>query len=276
MTQTPDKTAAPSTALFLDAHMDEPRVLQTDDGEIAVVSRRSPDREPPHNEDAAIVLVRSDGLVLAVADGLGGVPGGKMAAKTAIETLRQTIEASTDNLREAIMNGVEQANDAVRGESGTGQTTLLVAEIRQRRIRTYNVGDSAALVVGQRGRIKLRTLAHSPVGYGVAAGLIGEEEAMHHEDRHYVSNTVGAGGMRIEVSAEHELDPLDTVVLGSDGLYDNLRHEEIAELVRAGPLPDAAAKLAAACTDRMKTPARDGIPSKPDDLTFILFRPTRD
>ncbi|MHC4422347.1 MAG: PP2C family protein-serine/threonine phosphatase, partial [Planctomycetota bacterium] len=63
----------------------------------------------------------------------------------------------------------------------------------------------------------------------------------------------------------------DTLVLGSDGLFDNLHLEEITEYVRKGPLARAAESLAAACRRRMCEPRADH-PSKPDDLTFLLYR----
>ena len=77
--------------------------------------------------------------------------------------------------------------------------------------------------------------------------------------------------MRIELSSVLPLSPRDTVVLGTDGLFDNLHTDEIVEIVRKGPLGEVAAKLAKRCDRRMRTPG-EGKPSKPDDLTFILFR----
>ena len=67
------------------------------------------------------------------------------------------------------------------------------------------------------------------------------------------------------------LDPLDTLVLGSDGLFDNLHLPEIVELIRKGPLDRCAAALADACRARMNNPEADH-PSKLDDLTFVLYR----
>ena len=109
------------------------------------------------------------------------------------------------------------------------------------------------------------------MGYAVEAGLMNEAEALHHEDRHLVSNTIGAPDMRIEVGPVVRLAPRDTVLLASDGLTDNLRGAEIVEIVRKGPLREAAARLANTAQRRMNT-ERESRPSKPDDLTFLLFR----
>lgn len=98
------------------------------------------------------------------------------------------------------------------------------------------------LVTGQKGKIKLHTISHSPVGYVVHAGLLDETEAMHHEDRHLVSNIIGSKDMHIEVGSTAELVPRDTLVMASDGLFDNLHLEEIAEYTKQGKLPAAAQK----------------------------------
>ena len=137
--------------------------------------------------------------------------------------------------------------------------------------RPYHVGDSEILVVGQRGRIKLQTVSHSPVGYAVEAGLLTQKEALHHDDRHLVSNLIGSPDMRIEVGSPMVLAPRDTVLLATDGLFDNLTVREIVKMIRAGPLLDAASALIRACESRMQSPGA-GTPSKPDDVTFILYR----
>ena len=78
------------------------------------------------------------------------------------------------------------------------------------------------LAIGQKGKIKLQTISHSPVGLAVESGHLDESEAMHHEQRHVVSNVVGDQTMRIEVGAKLMLAPRDTVLLSTDGLFDNL------------------------------------------------------
>lgn len=269
-------TPSPAT-LVRNADTAEPIVVDLETGTVVAFSMRSPDREPgAPNEDAGAIIPTAHGVVIAVADGLGGIPGGQLASGLAVEVLSKEVGAHADTaqgVRDSVMTGLERANMAV--QAGTGQTTMIVAEIAGRSVRTYNVGDSAALIIGQRGKLKLRTVAHSPVGYGVAAGLIAEEDALHHEHLHYVSNTLGGiEAMRIEVSSEHELAARDTLLIGTDGLFDNLHVDEIVDIVRKGPLPKVARELAESCTHRMKVPT-EGMPSKPDDLTFVLYRAGR-
>ena len=40
------------------------------------------------------------------------------------------------------------------------------------------------LTTGQRGRLRMQTVSHSPVGFAIEYGLLDESEAMHHEERH--------------------------------------------------------------------------------------------
>ena len=141
-------------------------------------------------------------------------------------------------------------------------------------MRPFHVGDSHLLVVGNRGKVRFHTIPHSPVGYAVEAGVLDEKGAMFHEDRHLVSNILGAEDMRIEVGPVLPLAPRDTLLLASDGVTDNLFLREIIERVRKGPLDDAGARLAAACRKRMVAPA-EGQPSKDDDMTFVLYRARR-
>ena len=104
--------------------------------------------------------------------------------------------------------------------------------------------------------------------------MIEHADAMHHEHRHLVSNIVGDREMRIEIGAPVDLAPRDTVLIASDGLSDNLTIEELVDLVRKGPLKSTAGQLATRCIDRM-TGSSPTKPSKPDDVTFIVFRQGR-
>ena len=102
-------------------------------------------------------------------------------------------------------------------------TTLSVVEVRDRVARGYQVGDSMALILGQRGAIKWKSTSHSPVGYAIESGMIDEEDAMNHDERHLVSNLVGSREMHIEVGPAIRLTPRDMAKIGccmlSGGTY---------------------------------------------------------
>ena len=150
-------------------------------------------------------------------------------------------------------------------------TTLTVVEVRKDSVRAYHVGDSFVLLTGIRGKVKMQSISHSPVGYGVESGFLDADAAMHHDERHFVSNVVGIADMHIEVGSPVELARHDTLVLGSDGLSDNLHVGEIVQSIRKGPLATASRELARKASERMER-REEGAPSKPDDLTFLLYR----
>lgn len=242
-------------------------------GGAAGYSAPSPNREA--SEDALLVLVLPDGrAVLAVADGLGGLPGGREAARLAVACLADAVEtgsAGGQPLRGAILDGFEAANASIL-QTGTGAaTTLAVAALEAGTIRSFHVGDSEVLLLGQRGRLRMRTVPHSPTGFAVEAGFLEDDSALAHHERHIVSNVVGSRDMRIDIGSPTPLNPFDTVLLGSDGLMDNLRVDEIIEIVCTGPLGSAVDAAASAASRRMAV-HEAGQPSKPDDLTVLAFR----
>ena len=243
-------------------------------GRAAAFSAGCPGREGANEDAAALIPLDEGSAVLAVADGLGSTPLADHAASLAVRSLVEALqpaERERSVLRTAILNGIERASQAV-ARLGTGSaTTLTVAEIQEDVVRSYHVGDSLLVLVGQRGRIKFQSVSHSPVGFAFESGLLDEREAMHHEDRHLVSNVLGARDMRIEMGPLLHLAAHDTLLLASDGLSDNLSQAQIAERARKVPLAEAARRLVVDARRRMTAPTL-GDPSKPDDLTLILFR----
>jgi serine/threonine protein phosphatase PrpC len=243
-------------------------------GQAIAYSCRDPYKDTENEDTVAILPYGPGAAVLVVADGAGGLPAGKRASMTAVNTLAESLQVAMDKtmlLRTAILNGIEAANDAVLGLANGSATTMTVITLEGRLARSYQIGDSEAIVIGQRGLVKLQTTAHSPTGFAVEAGFLDQREALHHEDRHLVSNFIGTTDMRIDVGAAVDLDLRDTVLLASDGLMDNVHVDEIIEFVRKGPLADAMRGAVELANQRMQK-AEVGQPSKPDDLSLILFR----
>lgn len=257
------------------ADMETPVSHRFAGGEMVYFTHTSPDKDTPNEDAIGLIPWGERSGVLVICDGLGGQPAGDQASGLAIRCITEHIDAVPHTelgLREAILDGIEKANQAVSALGVGAATTLALIEIQDRLIRPYHVGDSMILVTGQRGRLKLVTVSHSPVGYAVEAGFLDVEEAMHHEERHLISNMLGTSDMRIEIGTAVELAARDTLLLASDGLFDNLHQEEIIERMRCGPLAQGARALATDASARMRQASGES-PCKPDDLSFILFRP---
>ena len=270
-----DVSDTPTDMISLDG-ASEPDSVETDvaGGRAIAYTCRDPYKETDNEDTVAILPYGPGAAVFVVADGAGGLPAGKRASLTAVNTLAESLQVAMDKttlLRTAILNGIEAANTAVLELANGSATTMTVITLEGRLARSYQIGDSEAIVIGQRGLVKLQTTAHSPTGFAVEAGFLDQREALHHEERHLVSNFIGTTDMRIDVGAAVELDQRDTILLASDGLMDNVHVDEIIEFVRKGPLSEAILSVVAKAEQRMKN-ARDGEPSKPDDLSLILFR----
>ncbi len=243
-------------------------------GQVQYASVRSPGKLTDNEDALAILPVDEHRSVLAVADGVGGRTGGADAAELTLEVLARSVAAVGEDesaLRTAILNGIEAAQAAVL-ELGIGAaTTLALVEIEGNLVRPYHIGDSEILVIGQRGKIHFQSISHSMVAYAVEAGMLCPDEAVHHKDRHIISNAIGLTDMRIEIGPAIRLQPNDTVLLATDGLFDNLYLSEIVEKIRRGRLDKAVNALVEMALGRMLEPGPD-LPSKPDDLSLAAFR----
>jgi protein phosphatase len=262
--------------LFLGEHERAQADVSLPHGEVCVRSIRSPDKQTDNEDSAAVIQLGDDSLVLAVADGVGGSVAGREASNATMRALSRVLTKlpdETPQLRPAILDAVEEANKAVLGLARGAATTLVVAQLDSTRLRSYHVGDSELLAVGQRGRIKQRVVPHSPTGFAVEAGLLDENDAVQHDQRHILFNVIGSTEMRVEVGPALQLAVRDTVLLASDGLFDNLYIDEIVDTIRRGPLVAAADRLVARVRARMQGADAADQPCKPDELTIVLFRP---
>jgi PPM family protein phosphatase len=262
--------------LFLGEHERAQADCTLPRGEVCVRSLRSPGKQTDNEDSAAIIQLGDDSLVLAVADGVGGAAAGREASNATMRTLSRVLTKlpdETPQLRPAILDAVEAANQAVLALARGAATTLVVAQLDATRLRSYHVGDSELLAVGQRGRIKQRVVPHSPTGFAVEAGLLDENDAVQHDQRHVLFNVIGSADMRVEVGPALQLAVRDTVLLASDGLFDNLYIDEIVNTIRSGPLVAAADRLVERVQARMQGEDAAHQPCKPDDLTIVLFRP---
>lgn len=262
------------TAIYLDKCLKEPCQHDLQGGTATVFTCRGPHKETANEDAVAVFPVSGSCTVLVVADGLGGLPTGDLASALAVQSLARSIsDAAEHNLRESILDGIELANREILALGTGAATTLAVVEIRGNILRTYHVGDAGVLVTGQRGRRHLQTIPHSPTGYAQEAGVINEVEALEHKDRNLVSNVVGSHDLRIEIGSLLRLAPRDTVVVASDGLFDNLLSEEIIDRVRCGKLQQAARNLVVESHARMAGRNSREVGGQPDDMSFVLYRP---
>lgn len=251
-------------------------------GQVTHYSQRCPTRESTPNEDSACVVQLSDhqGL-LAVADGMGGASSGHKASQAAIEGLiwhaKNMMQVDNASFRREILDAIESSNQTILSWGTGAGSTLVVIEFVNHNLRSFHIGDAKAILISNRGRIKFATVGHAPVAMAVELGVLNEREALNHADLNLITNCLGSREMKIEIGPSVAMSARDTLLVASDGLFDNLRTDEIVSTIRTGNLVEKTNKLAELAIKRMSGSSsnRDNTatgPSKPDDVTVVCFR----
>ena len=266
----------PEIRTYFDNQAELPEVTRLGGTEIAVFSLRSPAKDTK-NEDSVAWIAWPHALLLAIADGVGGQPGGAEASMLTIQFVvdrfRQAEEnqVSLDTFREGVLDTFERANGEIQHLGIGSGTTLTIVTVSENLARVFSVGDSSTLICGNKGKVRFINTPHSPTGYAIAAGVLDENDALHHAERHLLSNLVGSPDMHIDIGPILKLSRRDRILVASDGLWDNMYQEEIIDTVRKGPLRKAADTMQKTCRNRMMDKEKS-LPSHADDLSFLIAR----
>ncbi len=253
----------------------KPQQLNFPLGQLAFYSNSYPGYSESNGDSLGFLYLGEKKSVILLADGAGGTPGGNQASGFCLEIILNSIQSSHKegrSLRECILDGIEKANSELLEKRNGACTTLCVLEIEGRVVRPYHIGDSTILVVGQKGKRKLKTIPHSPHGYAVESGLLDESDMPDTIHQVEVSNLLGTKEMRIEMGRSYRCLPRDTILISSDGITDNIGSEEIENIIRKGSLVNCSQTLADMARHNMDNPPAN-INPKPDDYSLILFRP---
>ena len=188
------------------------------------------------------------GVLLVVADGMGGAMAGEVASQFAVECVleeyRESDGPAVDDLRRAIVaaNHVIHEHSRAHPELRGMGTTCTAVALRDGEMAFAHVGDSRAYHV-RNGAIRQVTQDHSLVAQLVEQRHITPEQAKVDPRRNVVTRSVGVGA-EVDVDAARFDEPLaagDTVLLCSDGLHTLVEDAEIARIA-SGPDPDAACR----------------------------------
>jgi serine/threonine protein phosphatase PrpC len=209
------------------------------------------------------------GVLLVVADGMGGARAGEVASHVAVDAaVRSWREAKGEQVVEELAGALEAANRAVHAESlthpelsGMG-TTLTLVVCQGGRVAYAHVGDSRAYLVRD-GSIRQLTEDHSLVAQLVRDNQLTPEQARVDPRRNVVTRSVGVG-TQVEIDAASVADPLrrgDTLVLSTDGLHGLVTDDEIAAL--------AGGEMSQACDHLIELARERG---GHDNITVVLAR----
>jgi serine/threonine protein phosphatase PrpC len=217
--------------------------------EIVSLTDKGPHRQ--NNEDCVAVVYpeASDrvekGILLIVADGLGGQNAGEIASKTATEELAQAYYLGENPcVEENLSHALEFANRCVHSagnheDSRSGMATTIVASvICGNDLITANVGDSRAYLF-RNGVLTQVTEDHS---ISSRALFWGDSRPPEGERSTVLYRAIGAEEDVRPAMSRQRLMPADIILLCSDGLTDALTDIEIAAVLEGSTSLDQAAQ----------------------------------
>lgn len=201
----------------------------------------------------------SRGYVFLVADGVGGMPGGREASRTALNAIVDYVLRAMDlyvqldpdvepEFLAELQRSVELSHEAVReaGESDDDRlgmaTTLTMVCIRWPRGYLVHVGDSRCYRLRD-GILELLTKDQTMAQAMVDAGALSPDQAEQSGLKHVLYSAIGATRADpFTLTTDVRWD--DVMLLCSDGVTKHVNDDEIREaLLRQGSAESAAREL---------------------------------
>lgn len=200
-------------------------------------------------EDEAVVLMNSYGNVfMMVCDGMGGGTHGQDAAKMTINEFGKSFKERgkcsarmmdrnwatkiAKSVNKDVYDLGEKYDKATKGipnaKHGMG-STMVMALIAEDHLLIANIGDSRAYMLKGDELVQL-TEDQTYVNYLLHTGKISEQEALTHPDRHVLMNAIGVYPSLSITFSEFAYHG-ETIILCSDGLYNNLDKDEIRNIL---------------------------------------------
>ena len=223
--------------------------------QITIGAASDPGMKRKENQDAHAVFrppegtAHKKGILLALADGMGGHAGGSIASKLAVDTLIQTYYDDSSSIPIALEKSVLAANQKVLEKSRSdlavqGLGSTLTAVVFQGADRYHaHVGDSRGYSIFD-NRITQFTEDHSFVASLVKAGAISAEEALTHPEGNIITRAIGfQEDLKVDTSPTPARIHKDQfILLCCDGLYKEVPEQEILATVYAFRDPDVISK----------------------------------
>ncbi len=185
-----------------------------------------------NNEDACYVLLPD--RVYVVADGVGGGNSGEIASRTAVNEIANYVTKhpiSLMNNKYAVVNylqaALEEANVKIYNLS-----TAIVIYIAEGKAYIANIGDSRVYLY-RRGKLVQLTEDHTYVNSLVKAGVMSKEQADSDERKNVIVKALGVEPGIEPDFFQIDVYPDDILLACTDGLYEEVKPEEMIEIIES-------------------------------------------
>ena len=211
------------------------------------------------NDDAVSVSKNKQGAVIGiVCDGVGSHSNASYSSNYIVSTLEKEWQdltfANFNNMKNWLYDRIENLNTELYNKSKDNQkkmgTTIVTVAIFDNQVVVYNIGDSSAYGLTKDNVMNVVTVEDSFVGALISAGVITEEEAKSHPEKHVLTQALAT---RENIDLHTFIDDInnyDYFLLCSDGLTNMIEKEEIQNIVRNDELSIAVNKLIDKCVER--------------------------
>ena len=208
-----------------------------------------------------------DGVLAVVADGMGGLSDGdQMSQGVVASVLRQAASLAPGQMDGVLTAIIEQANDDINRQLGPeglyrSGSTVVAALVRDGAFHWISVGDSRVYLYHDGGLLQMNrehTYAMELMQM-VLNGEITQAQADSDPQRRGLTSFIGMGQLRyIDASLQRvQLSPGDRVLLLTDGVFNNLPEQTLAEILRIHPDLQEAARALEEQVLALRDPAQD-------------------
>lgn len=186
-----------------------------------------------NNQDRYLEPVESfDGWVAAIADGVGGRPGGEIAATEAIAAVRDSAGDSTWDGVKTFAAACERIRYAEARE-GKDQIATTMSLVRLAGDFAYvaHVGDARIYHVRGSGIVS-RTEDQTEVATLLRDGVLSKAQAKTYPRRNVITSYLSGSAKFDLYENKFNVDPGDSIILLTDGAYDIVKKAHIVQELR--------------------------------------------
>ena len=194
------------------------------------------------NEDAVGYWPHDDGMVFAVADGLGGEAAGEVASQLALEVLARELDRAPGNwtVAKRLRRSFQEANLEIYNKAitvpelrGMG-TTLTATALTGGTLVAAHVGDTRLYLARERKLTQL-TKDHTWVAEQVQYGAVSAEAARVHPRRHVLTRCLGRELIVGIDVLTLDMRPGDVLCQMSDGAHGYFSDEDLLRFLAEPP-----------------------------------------
>tara|TARA_B100000614_G_C14531005_1_gene486526 strand:- start:312 stop:1031 length:720 start_codon:yes stop_codon:yes gene_type:complete len=198
------------------------------------------------NQDRYLVKELPEIMILAVADGIAGSPGGELASQIVIDETQKynfSPQKIKEDLGMVLVKAEKRIHDTVNKNpdlEGMGTTAIIVA-LYKKKVFWIHIGDSRLYLLHST-KIKQITTDHTFIQDLIDDGSITPEKAKTHPLKNMLDQCVGCGEAKPDYGV-FNMQINDQLLLCSDGLTKHLSDLQIESILNTNPAQAAVQQL---------------------------------